>query len=89
MGPPHPPPPYRVYTKHFSTDLRKYQEGSEQKGVLTHSIPPVATPLHFCSLLWLWYYDYEILPIVITNQTIEFKIVQSFFDLFNFVLDIF
>ena len=35
-----PPPPY---IKHFSTDLRKSQEGSEQKwggGVRTHPFPP-------------------------------------------------
>ena len=38
------PPP--LYIKHFSTDLRESQEGSEQKwGVRTLPFPPVATPL--------------------------------------------
>ena len=42
-GTPHPPP---LYMKHFSTDLRKFQEGSEQKFEgLDPPIPPVATPL--------------------------------------------
>ena len=38
--------PLPLYIKHFSTDLRKSQEGSEQKwGGPDPPIPPVATPL--------------------------------------------
>ena len=35
--------------KHFSTDLRKSQEGSEQKWGADPPIPPVAKPLQLTS----------------------------------------